>query len=42
MSLFLDFSDRYRGEAACITALAEMKWPEGFRCQRSNTPRRGS
>jgi transposase-like protein len=32
MSGFLTFMDRYRDEAACIAALAELRWPEGFLC----------
>src|SRR6266851_3432681 len=32
MSGFLTFMDRYRDEAACIVALAELRWPKGFRC----------
>ena len=32
MSGFLTFMDRYRDEAACITALAELRWPNGFNC----------
>src|ERR1700720_4163048 len=32
MSGFLTFMDRYRDEAACITALAELRWPNGFIC----------
>ena len=26
--------DRYRDEAACIAALAELRWPNGFICAR--------
>lgn len=32
MSRFLTFMDRYRDEAACIAALAELRWPKGFVC----------
>src|SRR6266550_3252913 len=32
MSGFLTFMDRYRDEAACIAALAELRWPNGFIC----------
>jgi transposase-like protein len=32
MSGFLTFMDRYRDEAACIEALAQWRWPEGFVC----------
>src|SRR5277367_4845818 len=32
MSGFLAFMDRYRDEAACIAALAELRWPNGFVC----------
>jgi len=32
MSGFLAFMDRYRDEAACIAALAELRWPQGFVC----------
>jgi Transposase zinc-ribbon domain len=32
MSGFLAFMDRYRDEAACIAALAELRWPDGFLC----------
>src|SRR5258708_19875207 len=32
MSRFLTFMDRYRDEAACIAALAELRWPNGFIC----------
>ena len=32
MSGFLTFMDRYRDEAACIAALAELRWPNGFTC----------
>src|SRR4249920_2416829 len=32
MSGFLTFMDRYRNEAACIAALAELRWPNGFIC----------
>jgi len=32
MSGFLTFMDRYRDEAGCIAALAELRWPEGFVC----------
>src|SRR5438132_7268095 len=32
MSGFLTFMDRYRDEAACIAALAELRWPNGFMC----------
>ena len=34
MSGFLTFMDRYRDEAACIAALAELRWPNGFICAR--------
>jgi len=32
MSGFLTFMDRYRDEAACIAALAGLRWPNGFTC----------
>jgi transposase-like protein len=32
MSGFLTFMDRYRDEASCIAALAELRWPNGFIC----------
>ena len=32
MSGFLTFMDHYRDEAACIAALAELRWPNGFIC----------
>src|SRR6516162_7148532 len=32
MSGFLTFMDRYWDEAACIAALAELRWPNGFIC----------
>ena len=32
MSGFLAFMDRYRDEAACLAALAELRWPQGFAC----------
>ena len=32
MSGFLTFMDRYRDEAACIAALAKLRWPNGFIC----------
>jgi transposase-like protein len=32
MSGFLTFMDRYRDEAACIAALAQLRWPNGFVC----------
>jgi transposase-like protein len=32
MSGFLTFMDRYRDEATCIAALAELRWPNGFIC----------
>ena len=32
VSGFLTFMDRYRDEAACIAALAELRWPNGFIC----------
>jgi len=32
MSGFLTFMDRYRDEAACIAALTELRWPNGFIC----------
>jgi len=32
MSGFLEFMDGYRDEAACIAALAQLRWPEGFVC----------
>ena len=32
MSGFLTFMDRYRDEAACIAALAELRWPNRFIC----------
>src|SRR6201993_1733940 len=32
MSGFLEFMDGYRDEAACIAAVAQLRWPEGFVC----------
>ena len=32
VSGFLTFMDRYRDEAACIAALAQLRWPKGFIC----------
>jgi transposase-like protein len=32
MSGFLKFMDNYRDEAACIAALAQLRWPAGFVC----------
>jgi transposase-like protein len=32
MSGLLAFMDRYRDEAACIAALAQLRWPDGFVC----------
>jgi hypothetical protein len=32
MSGFLTFMDLYRDEAACIAAVAELRWPNGFIC----------
>ena len=32
MSGFFEFIDRYRDEASCISALAALRWPEGFAC----------
>lgn len=32
MSGFLAFMDRYRDEAACLAALAGLRWPTGFVC----------
>ena len=32
MSRFLTFMDLYRDEAACIAALAGLRWPNGFTC----------
>ncbi|HEV2100460.1 MAG TPA: IS1595 family transposase [Stellaceae bacterium] len=32
MSGFLEFIDGYRDEAACIAALAQLRWPAGFVC----------
>lgn len=34
MSGYLAFCDKYRDEAACITALADLKWPDGFSCDK--------
>src|SRR5713101_1643796 len=34
MSGFLTFMDRYRDEAACIAAMAELRWPNGFHLRR--------
>jgi transposase-like protein len=34
MSGYLAFCDKYRDEAACINALADLKWPEGFTCDK--------
>jgi transposase-like protein len=34
MSGYLAFCDKYRDEAACINALADLKWPEGFSCDK--------
>jgi transposase-like protein len=34
LSGFLAFSDRYRDEASCIQALADLRWPDGFVCNK--------
>ena len=34
MGGILDFQDRYASEAACIQALAQRRWPEGYLCAR--------
>jgi len=34
MSGFLTFCDRYRDEDACIQALSELRWPDGFTCEK--------
>lgn len=34
MSGYLAFCDKYRDEAACINALADLKWPDGFTCDK--------
>ncbi len=34
MSGFLVFSDKYRDEDACIQALFELRWPDGFTCDK--------
>ena len=34
MSGFLAFCDRYMDEAACIEALAKLRWPDGFCCDK--------
>jgi len=34
MTGLLAFMDRYQDDAACITALAQLRWPEGFLCAR--------
>jgi len=34
MSGYLAFCDKYRDEAACIKALGDLKWPDGFSCAR--------
>lgn len=30
----LDWQKRYGTEEACVQALMQQRWPEGFRCQR--------
>ena len=30
MSGFFEFIDRYGDEASCISAVAALRWPEGF------------
>jgi len=34
----LDFEDRFATEAACRQYLAEIRWPDGFRCPRCGHP----
>jgi len=34
-----EFQTRYGTEAACIEALARLKWPQGFRCERCDSTR---
>jgi transposase-like protein len=34
MSGFLAFCDKYRDEGACIHALSELRWPDGFTCDK--------
>ena len=34
MAYRLAFFDKYRDEATCIQALADLKWPDGFSCTR--------
>lgn len=34
MSGYLVFCDKYRDESACINALADLKWSEGFSCDK--------
>lgn len=34
MSGYLAFLDKFKDEAFCINALAELKWPEGFSCDK--------
>ena len=34
MSGFLAFCDKYRDEQTCIAALADLRWPDGFTCDK--------
>jgi len=34
VSVFFAFCDRYKDEAACIQALADLCWPDGFTCNK--------
>jgi hypothetical protein len=36
MSGFLAFCDEYKDEETCITALADLRWPGGFVCEKCN------
>ena len=34
MSGFLAFCDKYSDEQTCIIALADLRWPDGFTCDK--------
>jgi len=36
MSGFLPFCDKYKDEATCIKAFADLRWPNGFTCDKCN------
>jgi transposase-like protein len=37
MSGFLAFCDKYRDEETCIKALSDLRWPDGFTCEKCET-----